>query len=200
MKLLKICNFTFFHNVFYAICILKSFKSHISVVVCSFFEFRMVSNWCIKEWVKAPFTTGFAIAAYIVQAETAHKVQCVISSAMSTIQGNSGQKQSLTHSQTTNFRLFQTERVYRQQYLIWWKWQKVHQKGWKHSGKTIIAHYEHFLLFAQCFHQTWTADTIKGLFGKGLTCNCVHFDLIVDWKCLVMWHPEGRQKILEVIH
>ena len=45
-------NFTFFHNVFYAICILKSFKNHVSVVVCSFFEFGTVSKWCIREWVK----------------------------------------------------------------------------------------------------------------------------------------------------
>ena len=52
VKLLKMSNFTFFHNVFYAICILKSFYSHISVVVCSFFEFGKVSKWCIREWVK----------------------------------------------------------------------------------------------------------------------------------------------------
>ena len=42
--LLKMSNFTFFHNVFYAICTLKSFNSHISVVVCSFFEFRTSQN------------------------------------------------------------------------------------------------------------------------------------------------------------
>ena len=39
VKLLILSNFTFFYNVSYAICILKSFKSHISVAVCSFFEF-----------------------------------------------------------------------------------------------------------------------------------------------------------------
>ena len=43
--------FRLFHNAFYAICILKSFTSLISVVVCRFFEFRAVSKWCIKEWV-----------------------------------------------------------------------------------------------------------------------------------------------------
>ena len=37
----------FLHNL-----ILKSFHSHISVVVCSFFEFGMVSKWCIRECVK----------------------------------------------------------------------------------------------------------------------------------------------------
>ena len=49
VKLLKMSNFTFCHNVFYAISILKSFNSHISVVVCSFFEFGMVSKCCIGE-------------------------------------------------------------------------------------------------------------------------------------------------------
>ena len=52
VKLHKMSNFTLFHKVFYAICILKSFKSHISVVICSFFEFGTVSKWCIGEWVK----------------------------------------------------------------------------------------------------------------------------------------------------
>ena len=50
-------NFTFFHNFFYAICILKSSNSHIShisVVVCSFFEFWTVLKWCIREWVEMP--------------------------------------------------------------------------------------------------------------------------------------------------
>ena len=44
VKLLKMSNFTFSHNVFYAICISKSFYSHHSVVVCTFFEFGMVSK------------------------------------------------------------------------------------------------------------------------------------------------------------
>ena len=52
VKLLKMSNFTFFHNVFYAICIIKSFNRLISVVVCSFFEFGKVSKWCIREWGK----------------------------------------------------------------------------------------------------------------------------------------------------
>ena len=47
-------NFTSFHNVFYAIRILKSFNNLISVVVCSFFEFETVSKLCIREWVN-PF-------------------------------------------------------------------------------------------------------------------------------------------------
>ena len=41
----------------------------------------------------------------------------------------------LTHYQTTNFRLFQNERVCRRQFQIWWKWKKVIQIGRKHCGK-----------------------------------------------------------------
>ena len=52
VKLLKMSNFTFFHHVFYATGILKTFNSHISVTVCSFFEFQTVSKWGIREWVK----------------------------------------------------------------------------------------------------------------------------------------------------
>ena len=52
VKLLRMSNFAFFHNVFYAICMLKSIHSHIPVVVCSFFEFGTVSKWSIREYVK----------------------------------------------------------------------------------------------------------------------------------------------------
>ena len=45
-------NFTFSHNVFYTRYILKSFNSHISVVVCSFFVIGTVSKWYIREWFK----------------------------------------------------------------------------------------------------------------------------------------------------
>ena len=45
----------------------------------------------------------------------------------------------LTLSQTTNCRLFQTERVCRQQFYLFicsfFKWQNVLQKGSKHCGK-----------------------------------------------------------------
>ena len=51
-EIAQMSNFTFFHYVFKTICILKLYKSHILVVVCSFFEFGMVPKWCIMEWVK----------------------------------------------------------------------------------------------------------------------------------------------------
>ena len=56
VKLLRMSNFTFFHNVFYAICILKSFNRHISFVICSFFEYGTVSKWCHREWAKRYYT------------------------------------------------------------------------------------------------------------------------------------------------
>ena len=52
VNLLKLSNFTFFHNVFYAICILKSYYRHILVIVCNFFEFGTVPKWCNRELFK----------------------------------------------------------------------------------------------------------------------------------------------------
>ena len=33
----------------------KSINTHISVVICIFFEFGIVSKWCIREWVNTIF-------------------------------------------------------------------------------------------------------------------------------------------------
>ena len=41
----------------------------------------------------------------------------------------------LTLSQTTNFRLFQTERLCRRHFQVWWKWQEIFHMGRKHCGK-----------------------------------------------------------------
>ena len=71
--------------------------------------------------------------------------------------------EALTHYQTTNFRLFQTERVCRQQFQIWRKWQKAIQMGRKHWGKGEIAHYEQFLLFPQCFQKACFPGVSKGV-------------------------------------
>ena len=67
----------------------------------------------------------------------------------------------LALSQTTNFKLFQIERVCR------WHF-KFDEYGGKFSKlventvrKGEIAHYEQFLLFPQCFQMTYTADTWK---------------------------------------
>ena len=67
----------------------------------------------------------------------------------------------LTLSQTTNFRLFQTERVCRWQFQIWWKWKKVLQTGRKHCGDFSFSH----SVFKRLVLQT---HKNQGLFGKGL--------------------------------
>ena len=64
VKLLILSNFTFSHNVFYAICILKSFNSHISVVVCSLFEFGTVSKSVLQNRLTLSKTSpGFYVSA-----------------------------------------------------------------------------------------------------------------------------------------
>ena len=51
-------NFTFFHNVFYAICILKYFNSHIlTAAVFSFFEFGKSQNDVLGNGLKLVLET-----------------------------------------------------------------------------------------------------------------------------------------------
>ena len=69
----------------------------------------------------------------------------------------------LTHYQTTNFRLFQTERVCQRQFQVGQKWQKVIQMGGKHVGKGEIARYKQFLLFPQCFQKACFPGVSKGV-------------------------------------
>ena len=58
----------------------------------------------------------------------------------------------------TNFRLFQTERVCRQQFQFDENDRKF-SKGVENTvGKGEIAHNEQFLLFPQCFQKTSAAD------------------------------------------
>ena len=56
----------------------------------------------------------------------------------------------LTHYQTTNFRLFQTERVCWRQFQIWWKWQKVIQTGRKHCGERRNCSLRSHSVFKRC--------------------------------------------------
>ena len=72
----------------------------------------------------------------------------------------------LTHYQTTNFRLFQTERVCRQQFQIWRKWRKVIQMGRKHCGKRRNCSLRAISPFPTVFS--------KGLFLRGVKrSHCV---------------------------
>ena len=73
---------------------------------------------------------------------------------------------NLTHYQTTDFRLFQTERVCRQQFQIPRKWKKVIQMGRKHCGKRKNCLLQAMSPFPKVFS--------KGLFPRGVKrCHCV---------------------------
>ena len=73
---------------------------------------------------------------------------------------------SLTHYQTTNFRLFQTERVCRGQFQIWGKWQTVIQMGRKLCGKRRNCSLRAISPFSTVFS--------KGLFPRSVKrCRCV---------------------------
>ena len=72
----------------------------------------------------------------------------------------------LTHYQTTNFRLFETERVCRRQFQISRKWQKCIQMGRKHCGKRRNCSLRAISPFPKVFS--------KGLFPRGVKrCHCV---------------------------
>ena len=76
----------------------------------------------------------------------------------------------LTLSQTTNFRLFQTERVCIWQFQIWWTWQKVHSNGWKKLWEKEKLVVTSNFSFSHSVFKRHVLQTRKnqGLFGKGL--------------------------------
>ena len=78
----------------------------------------------------------------------------------------------LTHYQTTNFRLFQTERVCRRQFQIWWKWQKAIQTVRKHCGKR-----------RNCSLRA--ISPFPTVFSKGLFPRASKGDIVWEWvkKC-----------------
>ena len=75
----------------------------------------------------------------------------------------------LTLSQTTNFRLFQTQRVCRRQIQIWWKWQKVRQTDRKHGGKMRNCSLRAISLFPTVFSKGLFCRHVKtrACLGKG---------------------------------
>ena len=79
-----------------------------------------------------------------------------------------------TLSRTTNFRLFQTERVCRQQFQVWWKQKKVPKIGRKHCGKRRTCSLQAISLFFHSVFKRLGLQTCEnqGLFGKGLTLGC----------------------------
>ena len=75
----------------------------------------------------------------------------------------------LTLSQTTNFRLFQTEEFADDNFRFNENGRKFSEWTENTVGKGEIAHHEQFILFQPCFPKTCTEDHEKrSLFGKGL--------------------------------
>ena len=72
----------------------------------------------------------------------------------------------LTRSQTANFRLFQTQRIWRRQFQVWWKRQKVLQmdrKQWEKEKLLVTSNFSFScIVFKRLVMKT-------RLFGKGLT-------------------------------
>ena len=84
----------------------------------------------------------------------------------------------LTHYQTTNFRLFQTEIVCRQQFQIWREWQQVIKRGRKlwEKEKLLVTSYFSFShsVFKRFVSQGRQKVSSKGLFPRGVKrCHCV---------------------------
>ena len=69
----------------------------------------------------------------------------------------------LTHYQTTNFRLFETERVCGRQFQFDQNGRKPPKRVENTVGKGEIARYEQFLLFPQCFQKAcfpWASKSV----------------------------------------
>ena len=71
----------------------------------------------------------------------------------------------LTHYQTTNLRLFQTERVCRRRIKFDENARKLSKRVENTVGKGEIARYEQFLLFPQFFQNACFPGASKGVIG-----------------------------------
>ena len=84
----------------------------------------------------------------------------------------------LTLSQTTNFRLFQTEEFADDNFEFDENCRKYYRRVENTVGKGEIVHYEQFLLFPQCVQKISTADAKKpGLIWERVK---LHLDVMTD--------------------
>ena len=92
----------------------------------------------------------------------------------------------LTHYQTTNFRLFRTERVRRRQFHIWRKWQKAIKMGRKQCGKRRNCSLRAISPFSTVFAKDLlpTGRQTVSLCGNGLRidlCGLTSFSTLFQW-------------------
>ena len=99
----------------------------------------------------------------------------------------------LTHYQTTNFRLFQTERVCRRQFQIWRKSKKkkVIQAGRKHCGKSRNCFSFSHSVFKRLVSQRCQKES---LCGNGLM-NSLFMDHILTFKIQWIWRGNWLKNI-----
>ena len=102
----------------------------------------------------------------------------------------------LTHYQTTNFRLFQTEWVCRRQFQIWQKWQKVIQTGRKHCGekeKLLITSnfsFSHSVFIRPVSQRCQKASLCGNGFNRNMVCSNFQFSFMVFvllFESLTIW-------------
>ena len=96
-------------------------------------------------------------------------------------------KDHLTHYQTTNFRLFQTERVCRLQFEIDENGRKLSKQVENTVGKGEIAHHEQYLLVPQCFQKTCFPGASKGV----IVCEWVK-----DYYVYLFFTPKPFNRII----
>ena len=81
-----------------------------------------------------------------------------------------------SHYQTTNFRLFQTQRVCRRQFQIDENGRKSSRRVENTVGRGEIARYEQFLLFLQCFQKVCFPGASKGVIvWEWDNCACINY-------------------------
>ena len=82
---------------------------------------------------------------------------------------NTDSGDNLTHYQTTNFRLFQTEEFADDNFKFNENCRKLSKRVESTVGKGEIARYEQYLLFPQCFQKACFPGASKG--GNGLSAS-----------------------------
>ena len=144
VKILVISIFSFSLNVFYTI---KGGNHHVSNI--KIFGLQMLSLWSSQE---------FGIWKNVKSRIVCWQMNSISYDRIRIL--DPSKPKALTHYQTTNFRLFQTQRVCRRQFQIWRKWQKVIQMGRKHCEKRRNCSSRAISPFPTVFS--------KGLFPRGV--------------------------------
>ena len=131
-------NFSFSYSVFKSLATLGCQKvsfcgNGLRSVFGKYLDFRSGQNAIIVSLTDADENGYRMLKLFFRMIDSIHIQYLFISSVTKPIPHDP--KDILTLSQTTNFRLFQTERLCRRQFQIWWKWQKVLQTSRKHCGK-----------------------------------------------------------------